>query len=289
MSLRLDDFKGDETAKKDLSLAFGGQRFPHAVILEGEAGSGTDALALILARAAVCLSEGDRPCGICAGCVKALAGSHPDIVLLNGDRDPRVFPVDAVRRLRADAYVRPNEAPHKVFVLLGVQNMSEISQNALLKILEEPPKNVLFIMTAVSASALLPTVRSRAQIFHVGGGSLPENWEQSEKVARAVLAAGEADLLFQTADLIRDKEKFGGLLRQLLLIFRDALVLRSGGTCCLSGREAAAAELGGGVTRLGLVRMVGETEKAQRALEHNANAALLVTAYCAGLRAAAGR
>lgn len=289
MSLCFDGFEGGGDIRESLSFAFSGERMPHAVILEGEPGSGTDKLAAILAKAAVCLSDGDKPCGKCAGCVKAQAGSHPDIVTLNGDENPRAFPVDAIRQIRSDAYIRPNEAPRKVFVLLGVQNMSEISQNALLKILEEPPENVLFILTTVSAAALLPTVRSRAQLFPVAGGSLPEDWTQAEQVARSVMASGEAELLFATARLMKDREGFRSVLKQISLLFRDALVLRSGGTSCLSGRQETAAALGGGLTRLNLVRMMEETEKAQNALQQNANTALLATAYCAGLRSAAGR
>ncbi len=289
MSIRFDGPEGGEKVQTDLSLAFAGDRFPHAVLLEGGPGSGTDRLAAVLARAAVCLSNGEKPCGTCAGCVKALAGSHPDILTLNGDEDPRAFPVDAVRRIRAEAYVRPNEAPRKVFVLLGVQNMSEISQNALLKILEEPPENVLFLLTTVSAAALLPTVRSRVQMFSAAGESLPGDWSQAEKLARAVLAPGGADLLFGTAGFVKDREAFRGVLRQLSLLFRDALAKRSGGLPALSGREETVAALSGGLTRRSLMRMMLETEKAQAALERNANTALLSAAYCAELRAAAGR
>lgn len=288
MNLRLDGL-GAGGAGESLSLAFSGGRMPHAVLLEGEPGSGTFRLAAALAEAAVCLSDGGKPCGRCAGCVKALAGSHPDILTLDGDKNPRAFPVDAIRKIRADAYIRPNEAPRKVFVLLGVQNMSEVSQNALLKILEEPPDNVLFVLTAVSAAALLPTVRSRVQRFPVAGGSLPEDWAQAERLARAVTDSGGAALLFGTAGLVGDREKFRGILKQLLLLFRDALALRSGGTACLSGRDETARALGGGLTRRSLVRMMEETERALHALERNANTALLATAYCAGLRSAPGR
>lgn len=289
MSLRFDGFEGGGDVVESLSYAFSGQGMPHAVLLEGEPGSGTDRLAAILAKAAVCLSDGDRPCGRCSGCIKAEAGSHPDILTLNGDENPRVFPVDAIRRIRSDAYIRPNEAPHKVFVLLGIQNMSEISQNALLKILEEPPENVLFVLTTVSAAALLPTVRSRTQIFSIVGGSLPGDWTKAEAVARAILASGEAELLFASSGLIQSREEFRGVLKQLSLLFRDALVLRSGGTSCLSGQKEIASALGAGLTRLNLMHMLEKTEQAQATLEQNANNALLVTAYCAGLRSAAGR
>ncbi len=289
MSIRFAGPEGGAEIQEALSLAFEGERFPHAVLLEGGPGSGTDRLAADLARAAVCLSPGEKPCGVCSGCVKAAAGSHPDIFTVDGDADTRAFPVDTIRQIRSDAYVRPNEAPRRVFVLLGVQNMSEISQNALLKVLEEPPRNVFFVLTAVSAAALLPTVRSRVQVFSAAGGGLPGDWETAERLARAVLAPAEAELVFAAAGFAGNRETFRGVLRQLSALFRDALAGRSGGTAMISGREETAAFLSGGLTRRSLMRMLEETETARAALEQNANTALLAADYCARLSTAAGR
>lgn len=290
MKLNLEGFPGNREIKKSLSLAFEEDRFPHAVLLEGSAGSGTDLLSGILAKAAVCLSETDRPCGRCSGCVKAEAGSHPDILTLDGDRNPKAFPVDAVREIRSGAYIRPNEAPRKVYRLLGVQNMAEPSQNALLKVLEEPPENVLFLLTAVSAAALLPTIRSRVQIFSLEDGAPnSEGSEEASRIARAVVAPGEAELLFLTAPLIRDRDRLRAVLRRLFLLFRDAAALRAGARTCLSGDGETAAFLASKLTRKSLMLLLEKTGRAQDALERNANAALLVTAFCAGLREAAGR
>lgn len=288
-SLRLTGFSGNEEIVRQLELSFGGGRLAHAIILEGPVQE-RNALAAILANAAVC-SGTARPCGDCPGCVKAQAGSHPDIFTLDGDADPRAFPIDAIRRIRSDAYIRPNEAQTKVYVLRGVQNMSEASQNALLKVFEEPPENVLFLLTASSASALLPTVRSRAQIFSLEGARAGTDIDPAymEKLAAAVTAVNETDLLYLTADLMKDKNRLRAVLPQFGLILRDAAVLRSGGSSCLSGQKEAAAALGAGLTREKLLSLLNEVQKAQRALDQNANAALLVTALCANLRAAAGR
>ncbi len=288
-SLRIGGFSGNEEIIKQLELSFGEGRLAHAIILEGPAQE-RNALAAMLAQAAVCSGE-TRPCGSCPGCVKAQAGSHPDIFTLDGDANPRAFPIDAIRRIRSDAYIRPHEAQTKVYALYGVQNMSEISQNALLKVFEEPPENVLFLLTTVSASALPPTVRSRAQIFSLEGARTETGIDPAymENLAAAITAANETDLLYLTADLSKDKDKLRAVLPQLGLILRDAAVLRSGGSACLSGQREAAAALGAGLTREKLLSLLGEVQKAQRALDLNANAALLVTALCANLRAGAGR
>jgi len=285
--LNLSGFTGSGDVKAQLELAFNAGRLPHAMILEGSKSN----LPEILAKAAVCLNDGERPCGHCPGCVKARAGSHPDIFTIDGDANPRAFPVDAIRQIRSDAYIKPNEAPNKVYVLLGTQNMSEVSQNALLKVLEEPPENVLFILTAISATALLPTIRSRAQIFSLEGAHAANDVDLAymEKLTAAVTAVNEADFLFLTADLMKDKNKLRAVLAQLMLIFRDAAVLRAGGKVCLSGQKEPAAALAAGLTRDRLLLLLSEVQKAQRALDQNANTALLLTTLCANLRAAAGR
>ena len=290
-ALTFSGFSGNEDVKSRLSLAFDEERFPHAVILEGSADSGKSVLAEILAKAAVCLSTGEKPCGHCSGCIKAQAGSHPDIFMLDGDADPRIFPIDTIRKIRSDAYIQPNEAPNKVYVLSGVQTMTEVSQNALLKVFEEPPDHVLFILTVTSASVLLPTVRSRAQTFSLDGALAAGDvdLEYTAKLTAAIYALKEADLLFLTSGLIKDKVKLRAVLAQLVLIFRDAAVFRAGGTACLSGQREAAQALGAGLTRSNLLRLLDEVKKAQRALDQNANSALLVTAMCANFRTAAGR
>ena len=289
MSLNFEGFSGSPEVCRSLSLALDEGRFPHAVLLEGPVGE-TAALSALLAKAAVCLSEEARPCGRCPGCIKAAAGSHPDILTLDGDSNPRAFPVDSMREIRSGAYIRPNEAPRKVYRLLGVQNMAEPSQNALLKVLEEPPENVLFLLTAVSASALLPTVRSRMQIFTLEDGKPdPEGCEEAAAIARAVAAPGEAELLFAAAPLIRDRDRLRIVLAKLFVLFRDAAVLRAGGSSVLCGEPDTAAYLASRLTRKNLMLLAESTARARRALEQNANAALLVTAFCADLREAAGK
>lgn len=278
-----------EGVKQSLSRAFAESRLPHAMILEGPAGSGKAELARWIAKAAVCTGEGERPCGRCSGCVKAAAGAHPDITIAGGGTAARSFHVDTVRQIRSDAYIKPNEAPLRVFLLEGAEAMSEQAQNALLKVFEEPPERVMFILTVTSAAKLLPTVRSRAQLFALEGEEQPSDADLAltAAISQAIPASGEVMLLELTAPLIKDKERFRRVLQQLALLFRDACVLRAGGTSCLSHQPEDAEALAHALTRGQLMRLLEYVQGAQKAQDQNANAALLVTTFCARIRTAA--
>ena len=82
--MNFEGIRCSETVKQSLSLAFQEARLPHAILLEGPAGSGKSELARWIAKAAVCTGEGERPCGHCPGCIKAAAGAHPDITIVGG-------------------------------------------------------------------------------------------------------------------------------------------------------------------------------------------------------------
>lgn len=282
--------------KRKLAGFFESGRLPHALLLEAGTAEGRNSLASLLARGAVCRSFGTGgtgafPCGECPDCRKALAGSHPDLYTAGGGLGPALR-VDEIRRIRAEAFVRPNEADRKVYLLLESQEMTEQAQNALLKVLEEPPSGVLFLLTAPSSSLLLHTIRSRVQSVRLEQEEKAEDPELLERVAgiaRAVCLPGEAELLYRTAPLIRDKESLRRVLALLAVLFRDSCVLRAGGRTCLSGLREPAESLSRELTRGSLMRLLEAVERAQREQEGNANAALLVTVLCARLRLAAGR
>lgn len=137
-------------------------RLSHAWLLTGPAGSGKHALALALAQALVCTGE-ERPCGTCSHCKKAAAGIHPDVITVSPAEGKREIQVDQMRSLRADAYVRPNEAQRKVYVIDPASALNDSAQNALLKVLEEGPAYAAFLLIAEAAGQLLPTVRSRCE------------------------------------------------------------------------------------------------------------------------------
>ena len=150
---------GNQRIKENLQSSFAKNRVPHFFLLCGPRGSGRHTLARLLTAALMC-TDADRPCGRCEGCRKVLGGIHPDFITVD-DPEKKNVPVDLVREARADIYIQPNEGQRKVYLFPRAQDMLPPSQNALLKILEEPPSYGVFILITDNAEKLLPTVRSR--------------------------------------------------------------------------------------------------------------------------------
>lgn len=116
-----------------------------------------------LASALMCpsVSPDGVACGVCNACRKINAGTHPDVYKLGKNK----VSVNDVRDMRSQAYLASNESDRKIFILEGIDKFNVQSQNALLKVLEEPPQGVVFILTCSSKSSVLPTVLSRVCVL----------------------------------------------------------------------------------------------------------------------------
>ena len=148
---------GNQRLKDNLSMSVGRGRISHFYLISGPAGSGKHTLARLLSAAILCQS-GDKPCLSCNACRKIMGNTHPDCITVD-DPEHKTVAVKIVRDARADMYVMPNESNRKIYIFpqeLGIEG-----QNALLKILEEPPEYGVFILLTDNPEKLLPTVRSR--------------------------------------------------------------------------------------------------------------------------------
>ncbi|WP_322175387.1 ATP-binding protein [Acutalibacter caecimuris] len=321
-------FLGNEPVKEALSAAFASGRFPHAVILQGEAGTGRHTFARLLAQALVCHRPGEAPCGQCPGCIRAQAGSHPDIHLVaNENPADRAKPlrVETIRKLAEQASRAPVEGERNVFILELQEQTTAIVQNKLLKLIEEPPQGVIFLMVCINAQSLLPTIRSRSQIYTLQpppeeeaarwlAHRQPVTQEQAQalaalcggnlgrmqaglaadsgvgqamqiaiELAGAILAPGGDPMLKAAVPLPGKPALFRQVLAKLELLFRDACLLRCGGTGTLSGAPETARRLSSQPLAR-LTRLAALMEVYRQRLERNANPQLLVTCFCADLR-----
>lgn len=154
-----DTLLGNEQLKRNLALSLAKGHIAHFYLICGPQGSGKRTLARLLAAAILC-QEPQRPCLCCRVCRKVLDSNHPDFITVD-DPEKKTVTVDLIRQARADLYVQPNESDHKIYLFPRAQDMGLPGQNALLKVLEEPPAYGVFLLLTDNPDKLLPTVRSR--------------------------------------------------------------------------------------------------------------------------------
>ena len=148
---------GNERLKENLQASILRNRISHFYLISGPEGSGKHTLARLLSAALLCRGE-RKPCLCCNACRKVMTDNHPDVITVVDPKHKNI-PVDMVRDKREEMFVRPNEADRKIYIFpqpLGIEG-----QNALLKVLEEPPPYGVFMLLTDNPEKLLPTVRSR--------------------------------------------------------------------------------------------------------------------------------
>lgn len=186
--VNLETLKGNDALRKRLRETVAEGRVSHAYILEGPEGVGKMSIALGFASALLCTSGSGIPCGSCAHCLKT---SHPDISIIEGEGKSGAVKISAIRALRSDAYIKPNEAERKVYIIDHAETMRAEAQNALLKIFEEPPSYAVILLLTSSLPAILPTLRSRAVTLSVR----PLTVEETVGVLKKLSKKKEAELL----------------------------------------------------------------------------------------------
>lgn len=265
--------------------------FPHGTLLECENEELSLKLAHIIANALVCTGA-NRPCGECAACRKAMGNNHPDIYETDGKtKKTDAFTVDSVREIRTNAFIVPNEANAKVYILKNGQNMNEQAQNAFLKILEEPPQYVYFIILTSQKSKMLETVLSRVSVYSVAASNqiiTDEEREYVEEIVAAILSPNELKLMEHTSKYIKNNRMAGRILELLSAVCRDALVQKSGFTGdFLFPNEVSS--LCGSLTAKSLMNLVQSCNELCLSVKRNINNNLLTVRMCYELKRAIGR
>lgn len=293
---------GNERIKENLNSALSRGRISHFYLLSGPKGSGKHTLAQLLSAGILCEGQGKKPCLACPACRKVMKGLHPDVITID-DPEKKTVPVDLIRKAREDIFVQPNEGSHKIYIFPRGQDMGIPGQNALLKVLEEPPKYGVFLLLCDNPEVLLTTVRSRgtelalqplekntletalksefpdaedkriAAAISRSGGYLGQakaalTQEDDPTVLPFARAFVKSDILALTEVLVplekKKREELGAILDSWIELLEGALSYRSGG----SSLSVLAVKLS---ERIGSRQLLAAIEKLQMGREYLKN------------------
>lgn len=279
----LENITMNEQARITISRFFSTRRIPHAIIIEGTSCENRMKAALEISKAMLC--EGEViPCGGCKSCRKIENGSHPDVIICEKEDSKATLGVDIIRSMKSDAYIKANDSDNKVYIFKEAQTMTPQSQNALLKIFEEPPDHVSIILTCSTKATLLETILSRGTIITLG-----ENDESTSTDARVIKAREKADellvslcdenelrFMLKTAVFEKDKRLMLPVLENMAAAFSSAAVIKSGGRNIAYDREIAN-KLSMRFTLKQLVEFTNTINILSEAVQKNANNNLTLT------------
>ncbi len=144
-------------------------RLRHAYLITGPQGTGRRTLALRLAQAVNCLQPPapGEPCLACRPCTQIGKMQHPDLDIVQAEQVGGTLKVEQVRLLQHNLSLAPYEARYRVALMLRFEEAHPSAANALLKTLEEPPPQVILLVTTESAERLLPTIVSRCEVLRL--------------------------------------------------------------------------------------------------------------------------
>ena len=185
----------DDAVSRWLGRVFAAGKVPHAMMIVSD--QAIDA-AREIAASIVCDKRSFPSCGACEHCRKNGKAIHPDVIVVSGKA---TIQVDQIREMRLDAYVMPNDSDRKVYIINEAQTMTESAQNAFLKILEQPPVGVFFLLVVSNRRGIIDTIRSRVV-------------EITMRESRLVADAGEPVQRLFAACLKKDELQISCLIEQ---------------------------------------------------------------------------
>lgn len=254
---------------------------PHAVIFEGD---DRYRASEYFAKCAVCSGE-NKPCGRCNHCNKADKNVHPDIIELHPSGVMKNYPIEEIRRIKEDAYILPNEADKKVYIFNDVDNISAVSQNALLKILEEPPKSVVFVLNCKGKAHLLDTIISRATVFYTNDEQgVSKDLSEAFDIIYTAVNDSELKLLIKINALSTEREKRLKMINDMQAVLRELYRVK----CGVSENDGYYS-LCESLTVRKILKAIEITEEVRIATLRNKSVKLTLTRFCAKLKSVLGR
>ncbi len=225
--------KGNHALLGELIAGIQNNNTVHAYLFVGPAGLLKRETAHYFAMALLCDGEAVPPCGNCDNCVQSSTGNNPDLIArsLKDMTTKKSIGVDEIRDIIADVYTRPFKAKKKVYIIEDGEALTIGAQNALLKVLEEPPEYAVFILCSAALEKILPTIQSRSRILRFLPKSdneirlyVKENYPHMQKNTDFIVSfcggiTGRVDLLCQNENFSEMRQK----------MFNAAAILLRGG------------------------------------------------------------
>ena len=281
--MNFSGFDFDGGVKDALSALDNHGRIPHAIIIESKNKESALEVAKYLSMYAVCTSD-NKPCKTCEQCHKAEIKCHADISYPRPENKSKTYSIEQMRNIIKDSYILPNEANAKVYVLEEADNrLTDIAQNSFLKLLEEPPQNVHFILLCESAQKLLVTILSRCTVVRLKNEvKISEKaLEYAEKIVKGIISSREYDLLL-ALNVLSDKENADETLSTVRMLLRDGLAITVGTKAVFN--EKLGRELASRFTKGKIIEMIELTDNSAIKIKQNININLLTTWLCGEYR-----
>ena len=246
----LRDIAGHQRLVELLGRSIAGGTLPPSLLFAGPAGATKRQTALAVAQTLNCLDlrqatdasgrQTADACGVCASCVRIQRGVHPDVVIVEPG-DTGAIKIDQIREVVERAAYRPFEGRRRVVVIDEADALMAPAQNALLKMLEEPPSLSVFILVTTRPDMLLPTVRSRCiRLLFTEPGTEDVDVEAREIAHHVLVHAstttdpgrrleGAKELLAKTGQGgAADRDQLSAHLKAMASLLRDVEVLAAG-------------------------------------------------------------
>lgn len=183
-----DNVVGHSATCSTLQKAVSNGNFNHAYLFTGPTAVGKFIVARTFAASLLCPDGG---CGKCNVCRRVMEEKHPDVTVIRPAG--KNIPVDTVRAMRMDAFRKPSESERKIYIVKSADRMWEEASSTLLKVLEEPPGDVVFILITANPAAVLPTIHSRCQ--EIRFANIPHEDLKSYLVENKGVSEDRADLI----------------------------------------------------------------------------------------------
>lgn len=310
-----------ESAVDLISNMIKADRLSHAFIICGERGVGKKTVGKFMAKQILCEAKKGLPCGVCDSCLSFDKGLHHDFVTLTPS-GKRGYLMNDLRDIISDAAISPDSGDRKVYFIPGFDTAVAAAQNVMLKIVEEPPPHVVFIMTAESKEKILPTILSRAITVNIPpaseedckkalaeagiserdaenavslfGGNIGKCLqylkddgakmlpETVQTIVSAMLAKDEYLLLKSLSMLEKDRELCANVLGELKSVIRDASAAKFGGELCSLCRSSAVV-MSKKLRPQALENIYDSITQAERKINGNASMQLALSDLCGRL------